>query len=93
MLLKLAPQAKRIAIIHENDKFSTDVATALKKYAEEQRMQAPLFEGYDCGHHGLRPLYQQDSPAGWVPSWAGGHFADTTTFARQLYEKKVPITA
>ncbi len=36
MLAKLAPQAKKIAIIHEKDKFSTDVVNGLKKYAEEQ---------------------------------------------------------
>ena len=36
LLAKLAPEAKKIAIIHEKDKFSTDVVNALKTYAEEQ---------------------------------------------------------
>ena len=48
LLAKLAPSAKTIAIIHEKDKFSTDVVNALKKYAEEKGYKVPLFEGYDA---------------------------------------------
>ena len=36
LLGKLDPKAKKIAIIHEKDKFSTDVVNGLKKYAEEK---------------------------------------------------------
>ena len=35
MLMASAPDVKRIAVVHENDKFSTDVSTALKDYAEQ----------------------------------------------------------
>jgi ABC-type branched-subunit amino acid transport system substrate-binding protein len=45
--------ATKIAIVHENDKFSTDVSTAL--------------------------------------IMGGGHFQDGTTFAKQLYEKQLPV--
>ena len=41
ILLKLDPKAKKIAIIHENDKFSTDVVNALKKYAEDKGYAGP----------------------------------------------------
>ncbi len=89
LLLKLDPQAKKIAIIHENDKFSTDVVNGLKKYAEGKGMQTALFEGYDSGTTDFAPFINK-IPKGVDAVMGGGHFADTTTFARQLYEKKVP---
>jgi ABC-type branched-subunit amino acid transport system substrate-binding protein len=88
ILLKLAPKAKRVAIIHENDKFSTDVVKALKKYAEDKGMQVVLFEGYDAGTTDFAPFINK-IPKDVDAVMGGGHFADTTTFARQLYEKKV----
>ncbi|MGO8761095.1 MAG: amino acid ABC transporter substrate-binding protein, partial [Desulfobaccales bacterium] len=89
LLLKLDPKAKKMAIIHENDKFSTDVVNGLKKYAESKGMQVPLFEGYDSGTTDFAPFINK-IPAASDAVMGGGHFADTTTFARQLYEKKVP---
>ena len=89
VLLKLDPAAKKIAIIHENDKFSTDVVTALKKYAEDKGMEVPMFEGYDSGATDFAPFINK-IPKGVDGVMGGGHFADTTTFARQFYEKKVP---
>jgi len=88
LLGKLAPQAKNLAIIHEKDKFSTDVVTALKKYAENKGYQVPLFEGYDTATTDFAPFINKiPQPVGAI--MGGGHFADTTTFAKQLYEKKV----
>jgi ABC-type branched-subunit amino acid transport system substrate-binding protein len=89
MLLKLDPKAKKIAIIHENDKFSTDVVNGLKKYAQDKGMDIALFEGYDSGTTDFAPFINK-IPKGVDAVMGGGHFADTTTFARQLYEKKVP---
>jgi len=88
ILQKLVPEAKKIAIIHENDKFSTDVVNALKKYAEAKGFQVPLFEGYDSGTTDFAPFINK-IPQPIDAVMGGGHFADTTTFARQLYEKKV----
>ena len=88
LLAQLAPQAKSIAIIHEKDKFSTDVVTALKTYAEGKKYQVPLFEGYDAATTDFAPFINKiPQPVGAI--MGGGHFADTTTFAKQLYEKKV----
>ena len=61
ILAKVDPKAKNIAIVHEKDKFSTDVVNDLKKYAEGKGYKVVLFEGYDSGIHGFRPLHQQDS--------------------------------
>jgi branched-chain amino acid transport system substrate-binding protein len=89
LLAKLAPDAKKIAIIHENDKFSTDSVIGLRKYAEGKGYTINLFEGYDSGTTDFAPFINK-IPAGSDAVMGGGHFADTTTFARQLYEKKVP---
>ncbi len=37
LLLKLDPKAKKMAIIHENDKFSTDVVNGLEEIRRKQR--------------------------------------------------------
>jgi branched-chain amino acid transport system substrate-binding protein len=88
ILGKLVPQGKKIAIIHEKDKFSTDVVNALRTYAEKKGYQVVLFEGYDAGTTDFAPFINK-IPAGVNAVMGGGHFADTTTLARQLYEKKI----
>lgn len=88
LLGKLAPQAKKIAIIHEKDKFSTDSVNGLKKYAEGKGYQIAMFEGYDSGTTDFAPFINK-IPAGVDAVMGGGHFADTTTLTRQLFEKKV----
>jgi ABC-type branched-subunit amino acid transport system substrate-binding protein len=89
LLQKLDPQAKKVAVIYSNDKFSTDVVTAMKKYAESKGFQVPMFEGYDPATTDFAPFINK-IPAGVDAVMGGGHFTDTTTLARQLYEKKVP---
>jgi len=88
LLAKLAPEAKKIAIIHEKDKFSTDSVNGLRKYAEGKGYQVVMFEGYDSGTTDFAPFINK-IPAGVDAVMGGGHFADTTTLTRQLYEKKV----
>jgi ABC-type branched-subunit amino acid transport system substrate-binding protein len=88
MLAKLAPAAKKIAIIHEKDKFSTDVVNALKTYATSKGYQVVLFEGYDKDTTDFAAFINK-IPPGTDAIMGGGHFADTSTLAKQLYEKKV----
>jgi branched-chain amino acid transport system substrate-binding protein len=87
LLAKLAPNAKTIAVIHEKDKFSTDVVNSLKKYAESKGYKVPLFEGYDSGATDFAPFINK-IPQPVDAIMGGGHFADTSTLAKQLYEKK-----
>jgi branched-chain amino acid transport system substrate-binding protein len=88
LLAKLDPQAKKVAIVHEKDKFSTDVVNALKAYAESKGWQVALFEGYESGATDFAPFINK-IPAGVNAIMGGGHFADTSTFAKQLQEKGV----
>lgn len=88
LLGKLAPDGKKIAIIYEKDKFSTDSVNGLRKYAEEKGYQVVMFEGYDSGTTDFAPFINK-IPAGVEAVMGGGHFADGTTLTRQIYEKKV----
>lgn len=90
-LAATAPDVKRIAIVHENDKFSTDVATAVQAYAEEKGYEIALFEGYDSGTTDFAPFINKIQDAQPQAILGGGHFQDGSTFARQLAEKNVDV--
>jgi branched-chain amino acid transport system substrate-binding protein len=89
LLASIDPEAKNIAIVHENDKFSTDVSNALNDYASKQGYNVVLFEGYDTGTSDFAPFVNKIQNAAPDAVLGGGHFQDGSTFARQLYEKGV----
>jgi ABC-type branched-subunit amino acid transport system substrate-binding protein len=89
LLKKLDGGAKTIAIVHENDKFSTDVATALNAYATQQGYQIVVNEGYDSGTTDFAAFVNKIVGASPDAVMGGGHFADTSTFAKQLFDKGV----
>jgi branched-chain amino acid transport system substrate-binding protein len=91
LLAQLDPSAKKIAVAHENDKFSTDVSNALKTYAEAKGYQVVLFEGYDTGTTDFAPIINKIQAAAPDAVLGGGHFADGQQFAKALFEKKVPV--
>lgn len=91
MLAKIDPSAKKIAIIHEKDSFSTSVAKALEPYAKSKGYDVVLYEGYDSGTTDFAPFINKITAANPDAIMGGGHFADGTTFAKQLYEKRVPV--
>ena len=88
ILQKLDPKASKMAIIYEKDKFASDVVNALKAYAEKHGVKVPVFEGYSSDTADFAPFIDQ-IPAGVDAIMGGGHFADGSTLARQIYEKKV----
>jgi branched-chain amino acid transport system substrate-binding protein len=91
MLAKADPSVKKIAIVHENDKFSTDVSTALNEYALANGYEVVLFEGYDSETTDFAPFINKIQAEAPDAILGGGHFQDGTTFAKQLFEKKVPV--
>lgn len=91
MLKKADPNAKKIAIVYEKDSFSTSVAQAVQPYAKEQGFDVVVFEGYDSGSTDFAPFINKIAAAGPQAIIGGGHFQDGTTFAKQLYEKRVPV--
>ncbi len=91
LLGQVAPDAKKIAFVYENDKFSTDVVNAAKDYAESKGYEVVLFEGYDSGTTDFGPFINKVEGAAPDALMGGGHFQDGSTFARQLYDKQVEL--
>lgn len=91
LLTSLDESVQKIAIVHENDKFSTDVSTALNDYAVSLGYEVVLFEGYDSGTTDFAPFINKIQDAAPDVVMGGGHFQDGSTFARQLFEKGVDL--
>ena len=91
LLNSLDPSLKKIAIVYEKDSFSTSVANALKTYATDQGYNIVLFEGYDSGTTDFAPFINEITANAPDAILGGGHFADGSSFAKQLYDKKVPV--
>lgn len=89
LLQSLDPALTKVAFVYENDKFSTDVVTAAKTYAESLGYEVVLFEGYDTGTADFGSFINKIQDAGAEAIMGGGHFEDGSTFARQLFEKNV----
>jgi ABC-type branched-subunit amino acid transport system substrate-binding protein len=85
------PSMTQVAFIYENDKFSTDVVTAAKDYAESLGYEVVLYEGYDTETADFGPFINKIEESGAEAIMGGGHFQDGSTFARQLYEKGTDI--
>jgi branched-chain amino acid transport system substrate-binding protein len=86
LLGSLDSSAKKIAIIHENDKFSTDVATAVAAYAKDKGYDIVLNEGYDTGTTDFAPFVNK-IPTDVDAIMGGGHFADGQQFAKAIFDK------
>jgi branched-chain amino acid transport system substrate-binding protein len=89
LLASVDPSAKKIAIVHENDKFSTDVSTALNDYALAQGYEVVLFEGYDTETTDFAPFINKIQDAEPDAVLGGGHFEDGSTLAKQMDEKNI----
>jgi branched-chain amino acid transport system substrate-binding protein len=89
LLANLDSSAKKVAIVHENDKFSSDVAAALAAYATSKGYEIVVNEGYDSGATDFASFINKIDAAAPDAIMGGGHFADTSTFAKQLSEKGV----
>jgi len=90
-LKKFVPNAKKVAIVYEKDSFSTSVAKALEPYAKSIGFDVVVFEGYDTGTTDFSPFINKIVATSPDAILGGGHFADGTTFAKQLYEKKAAV--
>jgi branched-chain amino acid transport system substrate-binding protein len=91
LLAQIDPEAKKIAFVYENDKFSTDVVNAAKVYAETKGYEIVQFEGYDSGTTDFGPFINKIQDLAPDALMGGGHFADGSTFARQIFEKGIDL--
>ncbi len=88
LLASLDANAKKIAIVHENDKFSTDVTKALESYAKGKGYDVVMNEGYDTGTTDFAPIINK-IPADVDAVMGGGHFADGQQFAKAMFDKGI----
>ena len=88
LLASLDANAKKIALIHENDKFSTDVVAAGEAYAISQGYEIVMNEGYDTGTTDFAPIINK-IPADVDAVMGGGHFADGQQLAKALFDKGI----
>ena len=90
MLKTLDPEAK-VAIVHENDKFSTAVVEGLRPYLESQGFEVVLEEGYASDTTDFGPVINKLVESGATVLLGGGHYPDGSTFTRQLFERKAGL--
>jgi branched-chain amino acid transport system substrate-binding protein len=90
-MLKGLDSAAKVAVVHENDKFSTSVVEGLKPYLESQGFEVVLDEGYASETTDFGPVINKIVESGATVLLGGGHYPDGSTFARQLYERQVGL--
>ncbi len=91
LLAKTDPAVKKVAFVYENSKFSTAVVEAAKEYAAGKGYDVVLFEGYDPETTDFGSFINKIQDSGAEAILGGGHFQDGSAFARQLFEKNVPV--
>lgn len=91
LMLNLDPTIKKIAIVNEKDSFSTSVVAGLVPYAKTKNLDIVINEGYDTGTTDFAPFINKIQAQSPDAILGGGHLADGTTFAKQVYEKKIPV--
>jgi len=91
MLQQLDPEAK-IALVHEDDKFSTGVVQGIKPYLAERNFEVVLEDSYNAASTtDFGPLVNKIIASGATVLLGGGHYEDGTNFARALYERKAGL--
>jgi ABC-type branched-subunit amino acid transport system substrate-binding protein len=91
MLKLLDPTVTKLAIVHEDESFSTSVVEAAKEYAESLGYEIVIFEGYASDTTDFGPFINKIQSTGAEAILGGGHLTDGSTFARQVYEKDVNV--
>src|SRR3989442_3734656 len=87
--LKDDPTIKKVAIVNEKDSSSASVVAAPNPYAKSKGLDVVVAEGYDTGTTDFNPFINKIQAASPDAIIGGGHFEDGTTFAKQLFEKRV----
>ncbi len=85
-----APKAK-IALVYSNNGFSTAVAKGALANAKRMGLHIVFNESYASDTTDFGPIINKIVASGATVLIGGGHYADGTTLARQLYDKKVGL--
>ncbi len=84
-LLKMV-KPKNIVILYENTLFGTSTAKAMKKWADDNKVDALIFEAYEAGLVDFKPLLFKVKGVNPEVVYAISYLMDATLIARQIKE-------
>ena len=84
-LLKVV-KPKHMVILYENTLFGTSTAKAMKKWADDNKVNVLIFEAYEAGLVDFKPLLFKVKAANPEVVYAISYLMDATLIARQMKE-------
>jgi branched-chain amino acid transport system substrate-binding protein len=89
--LKTKDPKASVAFVYEDASFSNAVVTPAKPYAQQQGFNVGFSEAYAPNTTDFSAIIDKVISAKATVLLGGGHYADGSTLARQLYGHKVPL--
>ena len=89
--LKTKDPKATVAFIYEDSSFSVAVVTPAKAYAQQQGFNVVFTEAYAPNTTDFSAIIDKVIASKATVLLGGGHYADGSTLARQLYGHKVPL--
>ncbi len=90
-LIKARDPGAKIALVYSNDGFSKGAAEGAAKVAKDLGLDVVLDQAYSPDTTDFGPIINKVVASGADVLVGGGHYADGSTLARQLYDKKVNL--
>ncbi len=91
--LKSKDPKATIAFVYEDASFSVSVVNPAKDYAKQQGFNVVFSEAYAPNTTDFSAVIDKVIASKATVLLGGGHYADGSTLAKQLYEHKVPLKA
>jgi branched-chain amino acid transport system substrate-binding protein len=90
-MLKAKDPKATIAFVYEDASFSVSVVTPAKAYAQQLGFNVVFSEAYAPNTTDFSAIIDKVIGSKATVLLGGGHYADGSTLAKQLYEHKVPL--
>jgi len=91
LMQKLDPTIKKIAFVYENEAFTLSVMNGIQPFAKSKGYEAVVDEKYDSTTTDFSTFINKVIASNADAIIGGGHNTDSTTLARQLFEKQVKV--
>ncbi len=89
--LKAKDPKATIAFVYEDNAFSVAVVTPAKAYAQQQGFNVAFTEAYAPGTTDFGAILDKVIGSKATVLLGGGHYADGSTLARQVFSRKLPL--
>ena len=90
-MLKAKDPKATVAFVYEDASFSVSVVNPAKDYAKQVGFNVVFSEAYAPNTTDFSAIIDKVIPSKASVLLGGGHYADGSTLAKQLYEHKVPL--